>query len=245
MSNTIHGSDGDQFKVDTSQRLSLGQEMRFPDGRRFRYAKAPSGGTAVVVAKLYQAAIPVTNHVLQTATAAAAGDSTVLLALGGTAVSADQYRDGYLVVDLAANTGFGYIYQIGPHGNVAASGTFRVPLRGTVQVAIATTANSVSLVPNNYSDIILAVATTPTAVLVGVSQKPIAAGSFGWILVAGTTTCLTQGTVVKGTIVKPGTAAGSLAPQASTLDLETQTVGICTRVATTTDYSTFCIMNLE
>src|SRR3990172_5929195 len=211
MPNTINGSDGDQFAVHTTQQLSLGQEMRFPDGRRFRYAKAPSG-TAVVVAKLYQAAIPVANHVLQTAAAAAAGATSVTLTLGATAVTADQYRDGYLVVDLAANTGFGYIYQIGPHGDVAASGDFIVPLRGTVQVAIDATANSVSLVPNNYSGVILAVATTPTAVLVGGSQKPIPVRNFGWILVAGTTTCLTQGTVVIGTIVKPGTAAGALGP---------------------------------
>jgi len=244
MPNTIHGSDGDQFKVHTTQQLSLGQEMRFPDGRRFRYCQA-SSSVAVVVGKLYQAAIPVTNHVLQTAAAAAAGAKTVTLTLGATAVSADQYRDGYLVVDLSTNTGFGYIYQIGPHGDVAASGDFIVPLRGTVQVAIDATANSVSLVPNNYAGVILAIATTPTATLVGVSQKPIPVSQFGWLLVAGTTTCLTQGTVVKGTIVKPGTAAGSLAPQATAVDLETSTVGICTRVATTTDYSTFCITLLE
>ena len=97
MSNTIYGSDGDQFKTSTTQQLSFGQEMHFKDGRRFRYGGALAGGTAIVVGKLYQAAIPVGDHVLQTASAAAVGDTLVSLVLGATAVTVDQYRDGYLV----------------------------------------------------------------------------------------------------------------------------------------------------
>ena len=245
MSNTIYGSDGDQFKTHTTQALSFGQEMHFKDGRRFRYGGALTGGTAIVVGKLYQAAIPVGDHVLQTASAAAVGDTLVSLVLGATAVTVDQYRDGYLVVDLASNTGFGYMYQIAPHGDVAASGTFRIPLREKVQVAIATTANSVSLVPNNYNGIILAVATTPTAVLVGVAAKAIAAGSFGWIQVAGTCMCLTTGTLVKGTTCYPSTTTGAVLAQATATDLQTQNVGTVTRVAVTTAYSTICLDNLE
>lgn len=244
MSNTIYGSDGDQFKVHTTRQLSLGQEMHFKDGRRFRYAQA-SSSVAVVVGKLYQAAIPVANHVLQTATAAAVGDRTVTLALGATAVSADQYRDGYLVVDLASNTGFGYMYQIGEHGDIAASGSFVVPLKETVQVAISTQANSVSLVPNNYAGVILAVATTPTEVIVGASVKPIPVSQFGWIQVAGTCMCLTTGTVVKGTTVYPSTTTGAVLAQAAAVDLQTQNVGVVTRVAVTTAYSTINLMYLE
>jgi phage baseplate assembly protein gpV len=140
----IEGSEGDQFAVHSTQSLNLGQEMRFIDGRRFRYARA--GAVAVVPGKLYQAPIPVAAHVLQTAAAAAVGARTVALTLGATATTADQYRDGYLVVDLSTNTGFGYMYQIGAHPVIDASSVFNVPLRSPVQVAIATTANSISLV---------------------------------------------------------------------------------------------------
>jgi hypothetical protein len=244
MPNTIHGSDGDQFKVHTSQQLSLGQEMRFPDGRRFRYARADAN-TAVVVAKLYQAALPVAEHVLETPAAAAVGARTVSLTLGAVAVTADQYRDGYLVVSLSANTGFGYIYQIDTHGEVAASGVFNVPLRSSVQVAIAATAASTSLVANNYGGVILAAATTPTAVIVGVSVKPIPVSQFGWIQVAGNVMCLTTGTVVIGTTCYPSTTTGAVLAQATATDLQTQNVGIVTRVATTTNYSTITLANLE
>lgn len=237
------GSDGDQFAVHTTQLLNLGQQMVFPDGRAFRYSKA--GAVAVVVGKLYQSAIPVTNHVLQTAAAAAVGARTVALTLGATAATEDQYRDGYLVIDLATNTGFGYIYQIGAHPAVASSGVFNVPLRSPVQVAIATTANSVSLVPNAHAGVILAIATTPTATLAGVSVKPIPIGQFGWIQTRGNVTCLGEGTLVIGTTVMVGTVTGAVKAQATAVSLTVPHVGLVTRVATDTNYSTIFLNGID
>jgi len=240
---TLDGSCGDQFAVHVTQSLSLGQEMRFNDGRRFRYARA--GAVAVVPGKLYQAPVPVAAHVLQTAAAAAVGARTVALTLGATATTADQYRDGYLVVDLASNTGFGYIYQIGAHPVIDASTVFNVPLRSAVQVAIATTANSVSLVPNNYAGVILTIATTPTAVLAGCSVKAIPIGQYGWIQVAGNVPCLVSGTHIIGTTTWPSGTAGAVKPSAATVVMAVTIVGNVVRVATTTDYSTINLCNLE
>lgn len=247
MAVTIQGSDGDQFKVHTTQLLSLGQAMRFPDGRTFRYSRADPS-TAVVVAKLYQAAVPAANnvHALITPSAAAVGDRTVTVAIGATAIAADVFRDGYLTVDLVGNTGFGYIYQIGPHGDVAASGSFTVPLRSPVQVAIATTASSVSLLRNPYADIVLCAATTPTGMVAGVSVKPIPVSQFGWIQVSGNVMCLTEGTVVIGQQLMPAvTATGAMVVQSTAESLTVPTVATCTRVATDTNYSTVNLIGLN
>lgn len=241
--NVLSGSDGDQFAVHTTQSLAHGQEMRFPDGRRFRYARA--GAVAVVPGKLYQAAIPVANHVLQTPVAAAVGDRTISLALGATAVTEDQYRDGYVVVDLATNTGFGYMYEVAAHPAIDASTTWAIPIRSAVQVAISTQANSVSLVPNNYAGVILAVVATPTATLAGVSVKAIPIGQFGWIQVAGNCMCLTDGTVVIGTTVITGSVTGSVAAESGAASLTLPVVGTVVRVAVDTAYSTICLSGLE
>ena len=74
--NVIFGSPGDQFVTNTNAAATqgsptVGDAMLLSDGRKFRYTQA--GAVAIVVAKLYQAAIPITNHVLQTAAAAAVG----------------------------------------------------------------------------------------------------------------------------------------------------------------------------
>jgi hypothetical protein len=241
--NTIEGTDGDQFAVHTTQLLGLGQEMRFIDGRRFRYARA--GAVAVVPGKLYQAPIPIADHVLRTPVAAAVGDRVVGLALGATATTADQYRDGYVVVDLSTNTGFGYMYQVNAHPVIDASSTFQVPLRSPVQVAIATTATSASLVANNYAGVILTIATTPTAVLTGCSVKAIPIGQYGWIQVAGNVPCLVAGTNIIGCTCWPSGTAGAQKPSAATVVMLVPIVGNVVRVATTTNYSTINLCNLE
>ena len=244
MSTMIEGSDGSQWAVHTTQQLQLGQEMAFSDGRRFRYAKA--GAVAVVVSKLYQAAIPITNHVLRTPTAAAVGDRTVTLALGATAVTADQYRDGYLVVDLATNSGGGLIYAIQSHGAVASSGSFAVPLKSAVQVAIDTTATSVSLIPNNYSGVILAIATTPTAVICGVAAGPIPIGQFGWIQIAGICKCLGVTPIAPtGSYCMVSTTTGAVMAQSTAVSATVPNVGQVVQGVVTASYSTINLTYLE
>lgn len=250
---------GDQFKVRTSTQgpLYLPGTMAIDiDGNVYRYTQM--GAVAGVVGKLYQSPIPVANHVLQTAAAAAVGATTVALTLGATAVTANDYINGKLVVDLASNTGFGYTYTIDAHPAVAASGVFTVPLAGSpsrtvqsdglvvggtesVQVAISAQANSVSLVPNPYKKVILSIAATPptTAVLAGISVSAIAASGWGWLQVAGICMCLTNGTVIIGQTVAPSaTTAGAVEAVVATTAETNQVLGRVVRVATTTNYST-------
>lgn len=251
---------GDQFKVRTSAQGPLylpGTRGIDPAGDMYRYCQA--GAVAIAVGKLYQAPIPVTNHVLQTAAAAAVGASTILLTLGNTAIAANDYINGQVVVDLASNTGFGYAYSIDCHPAVAATGVFTIPLAGsasrtmqtdglsltgseTVQVAIATTANSVSLIPNTYKKVILAVQATPplTAEVAGVSVAVIAISGWGWLKTHGHAICLTNGTVVIGQAVVPSaTTTGAVeAYPAGVSETTPMPIGDVVRVATSTNYST-------
>lgn len=254
---------GDQFKTRTLAQgpLYLPGTKGLMGDDTYRYCQV--GAVAMVVGKLYQAPIPVPNHVLQTAAAAAVGATTVALTLGNTAVAANDYINGQLVIDLASNTGFGYTYTIDAHPAVAGSGVFTVPLAGSpsrtvqsdglvvtgsesVQVAIATTANSVSLVPNTYKKVILAVQATPplTAEVAGVSVVAAAIGSWCWVKTHGHAMCLVNGTVVIGQAVVPGaTTTGSVeAYPAGTSETTPMPVGDVVRVSTSTNYS---VINLR
>lgn len=241
--NFLFGSDGDQFTTSTVAATSLnspqiGDQMIFEDGRHFRWASA-DGTTAVVVGKLYQSAIPVTNHVLQTAAAAAVGATSIALTLGATAATANQYQNGYVSVDLVGNSGFGYLYGIGLHPAVASAGVFTIPLKSTVQVAIATTANSLSLIANRYSAVILAVATNPTADLAGVSVKPLAVNNWGWLATRGPAICLTVTPVVAiGTIAMAASTTGAVMAQSTAVSLTVPTIGTGIRTAVTASYCT-------
>lgn len=259
--NEVLLTKGDQFKVRTLAQGPLylpgTKGIDGSTGDIYRYCQM--GAVAGVVGKLYQAPIPVANHVLQTAAAAAVGATTVALQLGATAVSANDYINGNLVIDLATNTGFGYTYTVDAHPAVLSAGVFTIPLAGSpsrtvqsdglvvpgnesVQVAISTQANSVSLVPNTWKKVILAT-TTFTAQVAGVAVVPIAIGGWGWLKTRGQAMCLTDTTVVIGQqVMLSANAAGAVQPliltEGTPNTFISPTVGIVTRVATTTNYST-------
>lgn len=256
----VYLTHGDQFKTRTNAQGPAylpGTKGIMSNGDIYRYCQV--GAVAMVVGKLYQAPIPVPNHVLQTAAAAAVGASTIALTLGNTAVAANDYINGQVVIDLAANTGFGYTYTVDAHPAVAASGVFTIPLAGstsrtvqtddlvvdgyeTVQVAVSTQANSVSLIPNTYKKVILSVQATPplTAEVAGVSVVAAAISAWCWIKTRGHAMCLTNGTVVIGQAVVPGaTTAGTVeAYPAGVAETTPEPVGNVVRVATSTNYST-------
>ncbi len=232
--NIVFGSPGDQFATHTENKCGgpLGTQLVLADGRKFRYAE--KNGTAAIACDVQSSRAPDTNHVLQTAAAAAVGATSVALTLGATAAAANLYEDGLLTVDLASNTGGGYCYGIGKHAAVASSGVFTVPLKEPVQVAIATTANSVSVIANKHKLVVIA-PTTETGSLAGVAVKPIAANGFGWLQTRGEGVVKGSGTLVAGEPVSVLGAAGAAGPTAA---VTTSPVGIVRRVATTTDFST-------
>lgn len=231
--------DAEIYNTYSDRRFMLGQEARTLDGRVFRFAKA--GASDLVAGDVLQAPAPVTNHVLQTATAAGkVGDTTVTLTIGATAITADQYRDGVLAVELG--TGFGYAYALDTHVSYLASATtVAIPFkRGiTLQVAVPTTANTLSLIASPYSGVIQS-PTTLTAQPVGVAVSVIKAAKFGWIQVRGLAAVTTIGTVVIGSnVMVPTTTAGGCAPVAADT---TPVIGTVAHVATTTNKSVIQLM---
>lgn len=235
--NVIFGTEGAQFVTNTvavGQGVNdLGTQLILEDGRKYRWGQQ-NATTAAVAGDLQQAAVATTGHVLQTPTAAAVGDGSIVTATTTTAIVADEYKGGVLAVELG--TGFGYTYSIKTHPAVAANGSFTVPIRETVQVAIPATANTVSLIRNRHK-LVVVYPTAPTGTPVGVAIKPVVVSGFGWYATRGLATCTTQGTVIVGNVAIPsGTTAGSVSPQAAATYVQ-PFVGTVAHVATTTNKS--------
>ncbi len=253
---------GDQFKVRTATQgpIYLPGTLGI-DGNGDRYRYCQGGAAGVVIGKLYQAPIPVPNHVLQTAAAAVVGATTIALTIGNTAIVANDYINGLVVVDLVGNTGFGYAYHIDAHPAVAGSGVFTIPLAGaptrtiqsdglvltgaeSVQVAIATTANSLSLIPNNYKKVILAVTALTTAALAGVGIAAIAINGWGWLKTHGEAMVLTDNTtvVIGQPAITSTVTTGAVSLLTTTNVITSPIVGIFVRVAVSASYSTVRLM---
>lgn len=216
----LYGPEGEEFSSYALNTLNRsrwpwGTQLVMQDGRKFRFGLA--GASNLVAGDLQQAAANTANHVLQTPSAAGvAGDRSLAVTMGATAVTINEYQDGFCTINLG--TGFGYTLPVDAHAAVASAGVFTIPFGAgyTLQAAVPATANSVSAIHNPYWKTIAA-PTTLTQVPVGVAPRAITASHAGWLQTFGPATVTTQGTVVIGNIVVPsGTTAGSVSPMALT-----------------------------
>jgi hypothetical protein len=170
------------YETSTTKKECLGAKRITEDGREFRYGKA--GGTLIAGGATFGVAVTA-NHVAQAQTSGAAnavGSTNVTVHVGATAVTANQYDDGYLLVHRTTSGTAGMMYPISSHTTSAGSGTITVTLKEPLEVATYTTCY-LSLIPNPYSSVVEAteIATSYT----GQAFVSCASGSYCWIQTAG------------------------------------------------------------
>jgi hypothetical protein len=170
------------YETSTTKKECLGAKRITEDGREFRYGKA--GGGLIAGGATFGVAVTA-NHVAQVQTLGAAnavGSTNVTVYVGATAVTANQYDDGYLLVYRTTSGTAGMMYPISSHTTSAGSGTITVTLKEPLEVATYTTCY-LSLIPNPYSSVVAAtdIATSYT----GQAFVSCASGSYCWIQTAG------------------------------------------------------------
>lgn len=212
--------DAEVYNLYTDRRFVPGQIAQTLDGRRFRFAI--NGAALLVPGDVLQGAAQIADHTLQTPTTAGkVGDATLVMTIGATAIWQNQYQDGVTSIELG--TGFGFAYPNDRHlAYLASATTVAIPFKRGVllQVAVPTTANSVTLFTAPHAGVIQFPATTATGVPVGIAVSAIpasgAAGAtqqYGWVQVGGYAAVTCTGTSVIGTnaAVPSGTAGSFLA----------------------------------
>ena len=221
------------FKESATQMEALNTIRELPDGRVFAYAKA--GSTALGAALLTQSAAVSANameEVLSATQAWAVGDTSVLVTFGG-AVTADQYKDGWIYTNKVA--GLGYMYPIKSH----AAGTADVRLYLKEPVRLATTASSGewSAVQNIQKEVIV-YPTSGTGVAAGVPAIPVTANYYFWNQVKGPCPIYTTGTIVQGAYVVPDNAGTAGYIEAAVFGTAVDNaVGTCWKVNVTGEVS--------
>lgn len=185
----------------------LGTAVRTRDGRVFRFGRA--GAVATVAGSLYQASVPVPNHLGLTPSAAAIGAKTVTATLGATAATANQYAEGWLYV--SGTPGNGYAYGISSHPAIGSGAAGVITLNNDDALQIAITGSSlVGLMANPYADVVVT-PTTKTAVCIGVPLCVIPAGYYGWFQTWGPCPVLVNGTpAVTAPVINSATTAGAV-----------------------------------
>lgn len=221
----------------------LGQQMQTPDGRTYRYGLNGTGsGTAIAPGKLMQGALSVANHQNRTGVTAVAGASTVTFAVGATAVTANQYYQGYLVVN--AGTGAGQALLISGNTSANSSGSPTVNLYDEIITATAASDSKFSLMPHPYSAVILSVHGSATAIYAtGVPAISVPDASYAWLQTAGPCSVLANGTIAVAAGLIPSATTDGAVDAEGTSSVQPR-VGYMLIASVTTEYrSAFLTIN--
>ena len=198
---------GSEYEYSAQDIMGVGTKVMSADGRVFRWGQM--GAVAGVTGKLYLPPLDQANHHNMTTAAATIGATVVTVTPGATAVTANEYANGYLVV--SDGTGKGTSYPIISHQGSAGSVAMTVTLKNSIKVALDSTSKT-ALVHNPYMG--LTVQTTSASVLYGggVPLVAIPAGNYGWFQTRGWCSVLNDSnTTASSTVIASTSVAGALA----------------------------------
>lgn len=174
----------------------IGTKAQTEDGRVFFWGRN-TGSAALAVGQLYVRADTVPNHSELDVTTGEAGSYTITgITIGATALTANQYKDGYCHVTDGA--GEGHTYRIRSHAAALASATdVQITLYDAIAVALDTN-STISLQRNGY-DTPLISAVDQLDYPVGVPTVTIPAGNvteqWGWFQTYGEASVLQDETI--------------------------------------------------
>lgn len=174
------------YDESSAQNHKLGEMYISPDGNKYRYVQ--NGGSALTTGNLLQE--PAEDTAFRSMVvyeAAAIGAESVVVTLGGTAVTANMFDEGDLLVE--SSTGIGQAFKIVRHEvETSTTGQCRFWLNRPLKIAL-TTSSQVSIRKSSY-DGVIAFPTTPTGAPVGIALYAMQASYFGWIQSGGDTVAL-------------------------------------------------------
>jgi len=208
--NIIHLGEEATFSTYTAERYPVGTRAYAEDGRIFRFAEV--GATLLVVGDMTQGTAPSANFQTEVVGTLAAG-VTVLTGVGATTGdgAVNLFKYGYVASDDTTQLPAMRIKSNTLITNGSATGTITL---FTPTPSAITVNSTISYIKNPWRDVIQSVATTPTALITGVTRLAAAADSFCWIQTGGI--CSVQydtGTTAiaeVGDPVKTGVAAGAV-----------------------------------
>jgi len=208
LSGLLQLSNQDIKETSAYRKHPIGTLAYTRDGRKFRYAEG--GAADIVAANALVAADPIANHQsCAVAVAAAIGDRKIKLTIGATALTADQYVDGYATVE--DGTGEGYIYQISGNQASAGSTDVWVYLKDPIEVALPTT-SEVSMDYNLFANVVIS-ATDQADAPAGIAHMAVdvSEASYFWVQTGGPAATWGDEATAAGDMLTTGTGtAGQL-----------------------------------
>jgi hypothetical protein len=189
------------YQTSEAKKESLGALRITQDGRKFRYARA--GAAALGIGKAGQMLVATANHINRPlGVIVPVGARVISVTVGATAVTADQYADGYFQVNDVDGEGL-CIPIVSNSAIGAAGGAVFITLANPLPIALAV-ASDVSLIPNPWAGV--TESNTATNGFAGVAPVNVPIGHYYWAQTGGMANVL--GGAVAGAVGTKATFSG-------------------------------------
>lgn len=166
-------------KDSTEQKHPVGTMGITNDGRTYRYAQA--AGTALEPGQLCIAPDIEAQHEDRDVNTFAVGDKSITVSIGSTAITGNEYQEGF--VNITDATGQGIMYKIKSCPATAINSDVIIELEEPI-VVVAEANTTVTLYRNKHRDVVVSDG-TQADLPVGVPNVEIAANAFGWLQIGG------------------------------------------------------------
>jgi hypothetical protein len=197
---TIMGKYGWEKVSTTTQKQKVGTHMQIGE-REFVYFSA---GETTTAGLLMMQPVAVGAHDLDITTSVniAAGDTTITLEVPTTDLTANRYKDGWLVFNDRGEEGHMYRIKSNPAHDASADNTvvFTIDEEDGFHQAITLGASNIEcgLIANPYASSTIYQHDAIVGAPLGWSVSDIASGSYGWMCVKGPTMALCNGSITIG-----------------------------------------------
>lgn len=216
---TLMDFDPTTTRTNADSSHNMGELVWLSDDRAFRYAKA--GASNISHGKLQKKPAASANYTNKAVNAAVAiGGKVVTFTPGASAATANEYAEGYLVVNDA--TGEGYSYKVSGHLANAGSVELSVNLTDPIRVAL-TTSSEVTLVHNFWNGVIEATGATTFAA--GVPVVDVTAGDYAWLQTKGVASVLIGAAATAGAqLMGDASTAGAVTDNTDVTTVQTEII---------------------
>jgi len=192
------------FEISSTAKHAVGTRMQLADGRVFYYAKA--GASALAAGKLNFSVATVSGHEDVDVSAQSAFDKQVTVTVNTTAVTANQYAEGW--ISTRQTSGLGQFRKIRSNtATTETTGTSVLTLYDPLTAALLATGQA-DLIANPQLGVIESA--TEEQLPAGVPLVAVTASYYFWNQTWGLCNVLSNGAIPLGSMVVPGTVAGSV-----------------------------------
>ena len=196
------------YEISSTQKGDLGAVMEFEDGRKFVYCLA---GEELTVGTFCQGPIEDASgywEEMAIASDVAVGDRTITITTQS-AITANQFKDGWLVMEDATADVQGTLRKIKSHPAAGSGASLVITVYDAFIIAATAGTDEVSLLKNPYNGVLENNSTTDGPLL-GLPTRTVTTGYYFWLQVRGPAAIIgDEGSLVVGDQVCVDATAGT------------------------------------